>query len=411
MLKHSALALAPAALTMALLVAGCSSSKVATTPVIPVTPKPSVVNSYVGTQNVSNVGATSLGGVWGLTLNDALHEFSAEDYSNIPSLNFGTPITGTTQAAGAFVTVVPGNAGGALTNGLALSVAGEAAMIRPGYNGEAPVVLAGQTSCLGVKPATQFLFVSLPNVNWLAPYNPAYGTVKALSAGSSWTFGGAQQYLLSGAGAATLNIPQGTCQQAQEGYVISVPPTGATGGATWTFGIGPSGYFVGDLGSGNPSAPGPSGLVGVIEPSAPVATAELTGSKFLGFYYEPLAGNLGLPVTQPVAFGQGAHTATSIVGGVFATDDPSTTPNADTLIDLGTEDGSTNGLYRNATVVVPDPNGVCLGAAVTTTPSGDVGCILKASAVVGHANGRFSVFLISWDTTNATPLGIYLYGQ
>ncbi len=411
MSKYSALALVPAAFMMTLLVTGCSSSKVATTPVIPGKPVPSVVNSYTGTQNVSDVGGVSLGGVWGLTLNSQLNQFSSEDYSNIPSLNFGAPITGTTQTTGAFVTVVPGDAGGALSNGLAVSIPGEAAMLRPGTNGEAPVLMAGQTSCLGVKSATPFSFVSLPNLTWQPDKNAAYGSVIAHSIGSSWTFAGTQQHLLNGTSAPNLTIPQGTCLQAQEGYVISVPSTGATGGATWTFAMGPTGYFAGDLGSGNPSKPGPSGLVGVIQPSGPIVTADLAGSKFQGFYYEPLGGDMGSAVTQPVAFGQGAHTATSMVGGVFATDDPSTTPNADTLIDFGAQDSVNYGLYPHVTVVVPDPNSVCVGAAVTTTPSGAAGCILQASAVVGDANGRFSVFLIGWDTTIGSPLGIYLYAQ
>ena len=109
--------------------------------------------------------------------------------------------------------------------------------------------------------------------------------------------------------------------------------------------------------------------------SSAISTSSVTAAIFRGFYYEPLNSSA---VTQPVAFGQGTHTATGITGGVYATD---------------------------------DPNAVCTGSAVTTTPSGVPGCILQAAAVVGNANSRLSVFLIAWDATNSTPLGIYLYAQ
>lgn len=412
MSKPLILTAAPALLAT-LLLSGCGSSSKTTVPVIPVTPPASNVAAYAGTQNLSNLGVVSPGGVWDLTLNTELSQFSADDISDLPSINNGSAISGATRSSGGFLSLTPGN-NPQLSQGYALAIPGEAALLRPGYNGESPVVLAGQTSCLGVTAASNFLFVIMPNVNWTTA-NPAYGSLTASSStsasGSTWTFDPATQFLLGGASTPPLAIPTGTCLHAQEGYVVSVPPSKATGLQTYTFAFGPTGYFAGDLGGGNPGNQGPSGLVGVLEPTSAIAASDLAGAKFLGFYYESLAGNAGLPVTSPAAFGQGSHTAKSITGGVFPNDDPTSTPNADTSIDFGTPDGSTNGLFPNATVVVPDPNAVCTGSQVTTTPSGVQGCILKAAAVAGKANNRLSVFLIAWDTTTASPLGIYLYAQ
>jgi hypothetical protein len=408
MSKSTAHYLAPATLLLALLAAGCGSSSKTTTPVVPVPPASSVVNTYVGTQNsgVDVASIVSYGGVWDLTLNTQLKQFSTDDISNLPSVNSGSAISGTIAAASGFVALTPEN-NPSLSGGYALAIPGEAAMLRPGYNGETPAIMAAQNDCLGVAPAAQFNFVSLPNVNWTTA-NPAYGSLQATSTGTAWTFAGATESLLGGASGGTLAIPAGYCLEAQEGYVISVAPQPATNHETYTIAIGPTGYFSADLGAGNQNNPGPSGLVGVLQPSSAIATSALTGSTFRGFYYEPLNG---AAVTQPVAFGQGKHTAASITGGVYATDDPTTTPNADTSIQFGAQSSSTNGLFPNATVVVPDPNAVCTGSAITTTPSGVQGCILPAAAVVGYANKRYSVFLIAWDTTNATPLGIYLYAQ
>lgn len=408
MSKSNALFLAPATLMLALALAGCGSSSKTSTPVIPVPPASSSVYTYVGTQNsgVDVASLVSYGGVWDLTLNSQLKQFSTDDISNLSSVNSGSAISGTTASAGAFVALTPKD-NPSLSSGYALAIPGEAAMLRPGYNGETPVIMAAQNNCLGVSAAAQFNFVVLPNVNWTTA-SPAYGSVQATSNGTSWTFSSASESLLGGASGGTLAIPAGNCLQAQEGYVISVAPQAATNKETYTIAIGPTGYFSADLGAGNPANTGPSGLVGVLQPKSAISTSSITAATFRGFYYEPLNG---AAVTQPVAFGQGTHTATSMTGGVYATDDPSTAPNADTSINFGGQSSSTNGLYPNVTVVVPDPNAVCTGSAVTTTPSGVPGCTLKAAAVVGNANNRLSVFLIAWDTTNSTPLGIYLYAQ
>jgi hypothetical protein len=407
MSKFNAPLLASATLMLAFFLAGCGSSLQSTTPVIPVPPTSSPVNTYVGTQNsgVDVASIVSYGGVWDLTLNTQLKQFSTDDISNLSSINSGSAISGITAAADGFIALTPKD-NPSLMNGYALAIPGEAAMLRPGYNGETPVIMAAQNDCLGVAAAAKFNFVSLPNVSWTTA-SPAYGSVQASASGTSWTFSSASESLLGGASGGALAIPDGNCLHAQEGYVISVAPQPATNEEAYTIAIGPTGYFTADLGAGNQANTGPSGLVGVLQPSGAIAASSITAAKFRGFYYEPLNG---AAVTQPVTFGQGTHTATSITGGVYATDDPNTTPNADTAINFGASSAA-NGIFSSVTVIVPDPNAVCTGSAVTTTPSGVPGCILQAAAVVGNANKRLSVFLIAWDTTNATPLGIYLYAD
>jgi hypothetical protein len=408
MQKHILYLSAPLALALAL--TGCGSSSKTPPITLPISPSPSKVVSYVGSQNYSDVGSVSPGGVWSLTLNTELGQFTADDISNLPSINFSSPISGHTSAAKAFLTLRPGNTGGQIGNGLAYSIPGETTILRPGLNTEAPAVMVAQSTCLGVQAATTCNFVTLPEITWDPTQNPAYGSLEASSSGSNWTFDSVSETKLDGSAAPAFAIPSGDCQQAQEGYVISVAPSAATNHETYTVAIGPTGYFMMDLGGGNQSLRGPSGLVGVIAPDAAIGASDLTGSTFLGFYYEPLAGDMGFPVTQPVSFGSAAHTATTTTGGVFPNDDPNLKPNADTLIDFGTPSG--NGVFPKVSMIVPDIYQVCAGTSQqATTPSGAPGCSIKAAAVAGKANGRLSVFLIGFDTATSSPLGIYLYAQ
>ena len=93
--------------------------------------------------------------------------------------------------------------------------------------------------------------------------------------------------------------------------------------------------------------------------------------------------------------------ATAICGAVFQ-QDVLTGPQQDLLMDLGTEDQSQFGLYKSATIQIPDPNKICSLSGM---------CTLPAVAVVGNPEGQFAIFLIAQDTVNNSPLLICLLQQ
>jgi hypothetical protein len=93
--------------------------------------------------------------------------------------------------------------------------------------------------------------------------------------------------------------------------------------------------------------------------------------------------------------------SSAVCGGVFQKD-VLNTAQVNLLLDLGNEDQTQFGLYKSATIQIPDPNKTC-------SLSGT--CILPAVAVVGNPEGKFAIYLIAQDIVNNSPLLICLYQQ
>jgi hypothetical protein len=281
--------------------------------------------------------------------------------------------------------------------GFALEIPGRAALVRPGLNTTPVVPVVAQTTCPSFSGVT-LQFVTLPSSSWAVRTDPAYGSLQVSASGTAWTFSNFKQSTLGGSatrpGAA---LSPGVCAQSLAGMVVTIPPNPAT------MALGPSGFFVIDEGPGNP------GEVGVIQPATALNTSSVVNSLYLGFMYEPAAGLVGLPVTQLAAFGCSGSSCpsppspTSLVGGVFPTDDPSTPANTDTSIDLGQQDSASSGLYKKAQVTIPDPFAVC-GTGTGT-------CTLPAAALIGNPEGKFAIFLIAQDIVNFSPMVMILYQQ
>ena len=144
------------------------------------------------------------------------------------------------------------------------------------------------------------------------------------------------------------------------------------------------------------------GAIGIIQPSSALNTGDVVGAQYLGFYYEPgIQG--GGAVTQLASFGcsgtgcPSPPSPTAIVGGVFPNtggsspvDEPTQPPSQDIAIDLGQQDASNNGLYPAATITV-------------------AGVSFPAAAVVGSLDGKYALLLIAEDTVNSVPLAVYLF--
>ena len=385
-----------------LLIVGCdrSMSQANTVPGLPSPDPPSQTNTYVGTQ--------SPGDIWKITIDHVANSFSFADLSS------GTPpatVNGLFANDAGFLDFNQTNTSPIFQPaGFALEILGRAALLRPGANTTPIVPLVLQSNCPTSNGPVTLQFVALPNSVWAAATNTAYGSLQVSTNGTTFNFSQLQQFLLAGSpNQPGASLSAGVCAQSPVGNVISIPPS-PTISQTGTMALGPSGFFLVDEGSGNP------GEIGVAQPATALSTASVVNSQYLGFMYTPAAGLAGLPVTQMAAFGCSASSAassgsvcptppspTSIVGGVFASDDPTQPANTDTTITLGSQNSGSNGLYKSAAVTVPDPLALCATGTGT--------CTFPAVAVVGNPESKFAIFVIAQDPVSSSPLVICLYQQ
>jgi hypothetical protein len=430
--------------TAVLLLAGCGGAGSNSTSIIvnpsgvasmPTPPAPASSNAYIGSQGP---------GVWSLSLDDSKDTFSYQPVTFPNSPN--TPVTGSFQAKNGFLSL--GTANGA-SLGYVLEVPGRMALLRPGDSTASLVVSVPQTTCYTIPYRLRFEFVGMqagaaspapPTNNTSTPYF-AYGSfvVNTDTSGSSWQFQdlqGSAPYgpsVFTGACAATSG--QATTALSGEGlmnqfnYGDQNSLFNSLVNYSTTFEMGPSGIFI--LDQSNPSAIASQGQAqgaasaGVAQPSAPLSTSAVAAGTYLGFLTEgAVSGNHPVPaLTSPVSFGQTASSGSTMTGGAFPNDDVTQTPNSDMQINLGTQDSTINGFYASARITTLDPNQNCAtylggGASVPVTPGinaqGYFTCTYPATAVVGTPDGKYAIFVNTYNfTANSlgAPMQIYLYQQ
>ncbi len=419
-----------------ILVGGCGGGTNATAIVgnpsgvasLPAPPPPASSNVYVGSQGP---------GVWSLSLDDSANTFSYQAITFPASPN--VPVAGTFQAANGFLNL--GSSNGS-AHGYALEVPGRMALLRPGDTTAPLVVGVPQTSCYSIPYRLRFEFVGMQaGVSLDAVKSPlGYGAfvVSTTSNGTDWQFQDLQGNAPYGADmftglcaasngqAATTLSGEGVLNQYNYGGSIFASLTNIT----TTFAMGPTGIFVID--QSNPSfSPamgqvGGSALAGVAQPATSLTTSAVAAGNYLGFLTEgATAGNTPLPgFTSPITFGQTTASGSTMFGGDFPNDDVTQPPNSDIVINLGKQDGTIYGFYPSATVTTLDPEQNCatyLGsgnATVTVTPGinaqGYITCAYPAVAVVGNPEGKYAIFLNTYNFTANTlgaPMQIYLYQQ
>jgi hypothetical protein len=129
-------------------------------------------------------------------------------------------------------------------------------------------------------------------------------------------------------------------------------------------------------------------------------------AKYAGFEFDPIDVTLNRAGSLPVAFGQTAGSGTVITGGAYPNDDVAQTAPSNITLDLGQQDGTSNGLYKNVTVTVPDTFSACATTSFGgTDASGKPTCIFHGVAVAGDPNGKFVIFV----TVNDVSLAISHY--
>jgi hypothetical protein len=321
------------------------------------------------------------------------------------------------------------------------------------------VPLVAAQACPSYSTASTFQFVTIPSYvggptggGTIAPWNPqldtAYGTVQIATTGDTVKFESIHQFTSNGTqltsyqdlpnSPAAVTATTGACSPTFFGNTISVPNpliiTNPGVGQTVTpgaiVGIGPSGLLLesnnsygAEAANSQSSAPyqpflgAGTGAMGLPQPSASIDTSALMSAQYAGVIYG--GGTTGTDWTSLIAsFGfssmpsscpSGIFT-TPIYGGDFADNNPGSSAaqanggfgNCDTVLDLGAQDTSSNGLFPQATVTLYS------GFGGNTTP---LPHSFPATAIVGQLQGKYAIFLIGVDTS-ATPnqaWGIYLF--
>jgi hypothetical protein len=388
---------------------GSSSNQSQSDPAgLPPLSPPAQSNSYTGTDGA--------GDEWQVSIDHSSNGFTAVDSTNpgagtalgsiVEELNFlGLSQTNISPPFQPF--------------GFALEIPGRVLLLRPGNNAT-PLAALAPGSCLDINGDVTFQFVTLPDPNWAVNNATAYGNVQVSTSGATWNFSSFRQFTLAGsANQSGITLPPGSCSSTDGTINI---PSGSGRSASTTLEVGPSGFFVAhQLVSSGPRGT-TTGAVGVIVPAGPLNTASIAAASYVGFVDEPGLAAAGQPTTQMASFGgsitgAGCQTSpppSSMCGGVFSGDNLGNLKqaNTDTTISLGAEDSVNFGLYRSATVTIPDPGGspgACVPPGVAGTDSqNNPTCTVPAVAVVGNPEGNFAIFLIAQDMVNNSPMVIYL---
>jgi len=284
-----------------------------------------------------------------------------------------------------------------------------------------------QGDCLQLNGTAAFQFVPLPDARWNPATDWAYGSLQASTSGTQWSFSNLSLFTLSGSVVKAPAMQTGTCGDTKNGNVISILPDTTNNIPATTVGVGPTGYFFADASfSFSTEVLALPGKIGVIQPASALDTSAVTAASYKGLLFRavpmnsPDYGTASNPMTQLVAFGPG--TIGALAGGSYPSSqsnlggvvfDLTQSPASNIGITLGTEDAKNNGLYKAASVTLPDSGNLCSTTTGTAgkDATGNPTCTVPAVAVVGNPEGKYAIFLIAEDLLTSRPLGIYLYQQ
>jgi len=368
----------------------------------------------------------------------------------------GTPVPQNPPVTGAWAVEIPG--AGTLANFQSVYD-----LSSPSRISAAPIAMAQNTSCPTPETPSQFLYVTVPHATMVSDVAD-YGIVAVGSQGSAVTF--SSQPFLIGSIKQASSVVTGGCSQTLYGSVTTYPLNsfGGSGPLPELISIGISGLLVSSFDpalGGLGAFGGGTGVLGVAEPSSPIDPSSVSSAMYNGFIFSPenpiKQGN-GYDITvlasafgdhpsgsQPCSVLQTSLAANSnglvpklpspnsIYGGEFLTvtaggtvNDPTGaigSGNCDVAIDLGTQDGSNNGLFPNATVFIGANFPPFSDSNPWNCPTGGVCAVsFPAAAIVGQVEGRYVVFVTTsvistppaqlpdgTGTLQVQPVGIYLF--
>lgn len=426
-----------ALLMFALTIIGCGGSSTAVivnptgTPAsMPTPPAPSAANTYIGTDSQST---------WSLHLDDG-----QQSYSYSGGTGNGVQGSGSFQAENGFLALTGANGA---SQGYALEVQGRMALLRPGDSTATLVAAVPQTACYSIPYRLRFDYVPMEAGPGQATFTSSnYGSIvlSTDTSGANWQFEGLEGTPVSGptsftascsASGSTATVSMSSpslFNLDNNGSSLFPYVSTSTDVIDTSLTLGPSGIFVTyQTDSSFTFNRVSAGTIGIAQPTAALSSSAITAGSYLGFLTQAAQDNQGNGIyqapgsTSPVAFGPSS--TTTMIGGTFPNDDVNNAANTGISITLGSQSSVINGLYASASITMPDPNQNCvtdlvLHPTLKITPGNDAQgypiCTFPAVAVVGNPEGKFAVFLDSFNyTANSiatqigAPMQIYLYQQ
>lgn len=427
-----------ALLVFALTILGCggSNSPVIVNPTgtpasMPTPSAPVAVNTYTGTDSQYP---------WSITLDD-----SKSTYSYSGGAADAVQGSGSLQTANGFLKLMDSN--GEL-QGYALEVQSRLALLRPGNSSSPLVVAVPQTNCYVIPYRLRFAYIAMeaaPGSSSYTSTNYASLVLNTDSTGANWQFQGLEGTVVSGPTSFTgacstsgskaplsINTPS-LLNLENNGSSLFPYVSGQTDTIDTNLAIGPSGILVSYQSDSSLPSHVSAGSAGFAQATATLSTSSITAGSYLGFMTLAAQDDQGNGVnldpqsTSPVSFGPTTGSGTTLTGGIFPNDNITSAPNTDIVITLGSQSSTINGLYTSASITMSDPNQNCL-TALALNPKlnlitgldaqGYPICTYPAIAVVGNPEGKFAIFLDSFNyTANSiatqvgAPMQIYLYQQ
>lgn len=260
--------------------------------------------------------------------------------------------------------------GGSGATAYAIEFPNTAIIVKPAGNNDMPVIGAAQGAC--PSPAA-YNWIKVPNGSWNIATDPAFGTAVTTGSTSSLNFS-IPQYLLAGTALSTITY-SGSCSN---GVITTTANT--------TFGVTPSGVFIGDQGTNG-------GVVGMMQPSAKIGTTAIlqAGREFRGFVFMTHPPD-GVDKTLPIwsrTKGDGFITAGSYTNFVNGTED--TCPTGDSCATLSLTNEIAPGLFTGTMTDIH-----------TSTAH-------AFTLAINQINGKYVVFGFSQEQAGSDPNALYPY--
>jgi hypothetical protein len=269
--------------------------------------------------------------------------------------------------------------------------------------------------CLAPKGTVAIDYLQIPGtatVSKTVATDSLYASAGLSYQNGAFSYSKVEQFAIGGEGASTNTIPfvDSYCVQAYAGYGIESPPVPAAGGASNSslMYLGASGVLAGAI-----SGPNGSGLVGVVQPSAPIDLSAVTAGAYRG-YYDQDAESI---YQDPAYFGVSSkwvaspvfkQTGSSLVGGyvdfyTFEYTYPETPVSGNILIDFGAQDSAHPGLFPSASITEPNTPS-CPASKLSTGPDGKTYCTFPVAALIGESYGKYVIFISGPELTTGYPL-------
>jgi hypothetical protein len=271
------------------------------------------------------------------------------------------------------------------------------------------------SGCLAPNGTVTIDYLQIPgtgSISKTVATDTLYASARLSYQKGTFSYSNVQQFASGGANASTNSIPfvDSYCVQAYAGYGMEstpVPVADSQFRSSLAY-LGTSGVLAGAV-----TGPNGGGLVGVVQPSAPIDLSAVTAGTYRG-YYDQDAESI---YQDPAYFGAASkwvassvfkQTASSLVGGyvdfyTFEYTYPETPVTGNILINFGAQDSSHPGLFPSASITEPNTPS-CPASKQSIGPDGNTYCTFPVAALIGKSYGKYVLFISGPELTTGYPL-------